>query len=1159
MVSWPFLFYGGWSTRPFVDHFRIQFSLYSSFIYYHTPFSMKVSFITLAGLFFLFHISCTPTSHTPKQSASTTNTAGNIEDLHFESMDPAFTGVDFINFLDIDQLKSPLQYINVYNGGGVAIGDINNDGLPDIYFTGNLVENQLYLNKGDFKFENITSTAGVACTGSWSTGTTFYDVNGDGFLDIYVCRSYYDQPDQRTNLLFINNGNLTFTEQAEKYGINDAGYSIVATFLDYDKDGHADLFVGNHPLKRSESFAYHAQQWNNPTEEFSSKLYHNTGNGSFEDVTKQSGLLSYGWTLGVLAADLNQDGWTDLYLAVDHNEPDRYYLNNGNGTFTDVSHEKLGHMSLSSMGMDAADIDNNGLLDLAIVEMLGTDNFNEKTKMASMNPDLFWKFVNSNYHYQYMRNMLQLNMGNGEFSEIGQMAGIHRTNWSWSSLLADFDNDSWKDLYVSNGYFREYQDKDYFKKTMHQLEDAETPLATKTSLLKDFGKKAPTSKVENNFFHNNGNLTFTESGKSVGLNMLGFSSGAAYADLDLDGDLDLVVNNINDKASLYRNQIDDKHTYLNIQLVYPPSICPIGTKVKIESPSGMQFQEYTNTRGYQSSTDGMIHFGLKNDEQVNLIIISWPDGKQQKMENVKANQLLKINYPDAHKSNLPMHPIANTFFTDVTSTSGIDYKHTEVPFDDYTRQVLLPHKLSQSGPFLCTSDVNEDGLEDFYVGGGNGQPGAIFLQQADGHFTKADLPTFTIDQAVDDMGAAFLDVNGDHRPDLYVASGGNEFSEGDAAYQDRLYINTGKGQFQKPMDAIPDIRSSKSCVKPFDFDGDGDMDLFVGKRHIPGLYPSSPGSILLENKRGRFEDVTATRAPELQTIGMVTDAEWSDIDQDGKIDLVIVGEWMPISIMLQKDGKFSNATGSFGLQETVGWWNRIKQADFNGDGKMDFVVGNLGLNYKYKASPERPFEVYAADFDKTGTFDIALGYYIGNDVLYPVRGLQCSSQQMPELKDKFHTYQEYGSASFFDVYGDKLKTALHYKATVFASGILMNKGDGTFELVPFPSLAQIAPIDAIAIDDLDGNGSPDIIVHGNLYVSEVETGRADAGKGCVLLNDGHGNFKALYPNESGFRLTGDVKDIQPIRLGKGESKAWLVAANDGLVRLFKMETGKVVF
>jgi hypothetical protein len=1120
---------------------------------------MKVSLHNPIWLCLIVFFSCTAPEKTALQTVSSHSTLGNVEDLHFETLDKSVTGVDFNNFLDIDKLKSPMEYINVYNGGGVAIGDINNDGLPDLYFTGNLVDNQLYLNKGDFKFENITTKAGVGCTGSWSTGTTMYDVNGDGLLDIYVCRGYYDNPDQRTNLLFINNGDLTFTEQGKKYGIDDSGYSIVATFLDYDKDGHADLFVGNHPLKRSESFGYHLDKWNNPKLETSSKLYHNNGNGSFTDVTEKSGMLSYGWTLGVVAADLNQDNWTDLYVAVDHNEPDRYYLNNGNGTFTDVSHEKLGHMSQSSMGLDAADIDNNGLVDLAIVEMLGTDNFNEKTKMASMNPTLFWKFVESNYHYQYMRNMLQLNMGNGEFSEIGQMAGVHRTNWSWSSLLADFDNDGWKDLYVSNGYFREYQDKDYFKKTMHQLEDAETQLDKKAELLKDFGKKAPVSKVENNFFHNNGNLTFTESGKSVGLNFLGFSSGAAYADLDLDGDLDLVVNNINDVASLYRNQIDTKHSYLNLQLVYPASVCPIGTKVKIESPSGMQYLEYTNTRGYQSSTDGLIHFGLMNDTKVNEVVISWPDGKQQKLENVNANQLLKINYKDARNSTLPMHPVSNLLFEDVTSGSGIDFKHTEVPFDDYTRQVLLPHKLSQLGPFVCTADVNGDGLDDFYIGGGNGQPGAIYLQQAGGKFTKAELPTFTINQAVDDMGAAFVDVNGDHRPDLYVASGGNEFDEGDPAYQDRLYINTGNGQFQKALGAIPETRSSNSCVKPFDYDGDGDMDLFVGKRHIPGKYPSPAGCMLLENKKGRYEDATNALAPELQNIGMVTDAEWSDVDQDGKVDLVIVGEWMPITIMLQKDGKFSNATTSLALQETVGWWNRIKQADLNGDGMMDFVVGNLGLNYKYKASPERPFEVYAGDFDKTGTFDIALGYYIGNDVLYPVRGLQCSSQQMPELKDKFHTYQEYGSASIFEVYGDKLKTALHYKATVFASSILMNKGNGKFELIPLPSLAQIAPISAIAIEDLDGNGSPDLLVDGNLYVAEVETGRADGGKGCILLNDGHGNFKALYPYESGFLLSGDVKDIQPIKLGSGESKAWLVAANDSHLRLFKMDGGKVVF
>ncbi len=1081
------------------------------------------------------------------------------EILRFESLDAGTTGITFSNQLDINTLRSPLEYINVYNGGGVGIGDINNDGLPDIYFTGNQTGNKLYLNKGDFKFEDITDKAGVGCAGSWCTGTTLYDVNGDGLLDIYVCRAYYEDPGRRTNLLFINNGDLTFTEQAKQYGIADDGYSIVATFLDYDKDGHADLYVGNHPLKRMESFAYHIAQWNHPKHETSNRMYHNNGNGTFTDVTEQTGLLNYGWTLGVIAADLNQDHWTDLYVAVDHTEPDRYYINNGNGTFREVSKEKLGHMSHSSMGIDAADVDNNGLLDLAIVEMLGTNNFNEKTKMASMNPELFWEFVKNNYHYQYMRNMLQLSMGDGSFSEIGQMAGMHRTNWSWSSLLADFDNDGWKDLYVSNGYFREYLDKDHFKKIMHELEGSDVTQEKKNDLMVAFGKKAPSNKVENNYFHNNGDLTFTETGRTVGLNFLGFTSGAAYADLDLDGDLDLVANNINDPASVYRNLINQQRHYLRIQLVYPATVCPIGTKVKITTASGLQYQEYANTRGYQSSVDGILHFGLKDDTEANEVIISWPDGKQQTITHVKADQVIRVNHADAGKTGANLFPAVSHSFTDITSSAGIDFRHADTEFDDYQKQVLLPHKMSQFGPFTCTADVNADGLEDFFVGGGNGQPGALYLQGPGGKFTKADIKAFVIDQAVDDMGAAFVDANNDGLPDLYVASGGNEYAEGNEAYRDRLYINTGKGVLQKVMNALPDIRTAGSCVKPCDFDADGDMDLFVGGRHVPGKYPSPASSTLLENRGGGYFDVTESRAPGLKELGMVTDAQWTDINGDGRKDLLITGEWMPITIFQQQDGKFTNETATYGLTHTVGWWNRVSEGDFNGDGQTDYVLGNLGRNYKYTASETRPFEIYASDFDENGTFDIALGYYFDNNVLYPVRGLQCSSEQVPSLKEKFHTYKEYGSASIFEVYGDKLKSALHYQATQFSSCLMINRGFGKYDLVPLPSLAQLSPANAIVVDDFNGDGLTDILTAGNLYVSEVETGRADAGKGCLLINQGEASFKALYPYESGLWLNGDVKDIQPIRLGKEGTKAYVVTSNNDYLRLLGYTGNKDAF
>ncbi|TAK45116.1 MAG: hypothetical protein EPO28_04045 [Saprospiraceae bacterium] len=1070
----------------------------------------------------------------------------------FDSLPSAITGITFSNIVDVEKVKSPMEYINVYNGGGVAVGDINNDGLPDIYFGGNLADNKLYLNKGNFQFEDITAKAGVACANSWSTGVTMADVNGDGFLDMYVCRGYYEDPAKRQNQLFINNGDLTFSEKSKAYGLVDSSYSIVATFLDYDKDGHPDLFVGNHPLNRMVTYEQHIKNWHNPQLNSSDRLYHNNGNGTFSDYTIKTGLLNYGWTLGAIAADLNQDGWTDIYVAVDHSEPDRYYLNNGNGTFSEVSEQKMRHISYSSMGTDAADINNDGKLDIAIVEMLPTSNFNEKTKMAAVSPIRFWAFADVGYQLQYMRNMLQLNMGDGTFSDIGQMAGIERTDWSWSSLLADFDNDGWKDYFVTNGNLRDYLDQDHQKKMFAALEKADAAHQSKKNLIAAFGKTALTQKTKNVFFKNNGNLTFTELGKEYGLDHPGYSSGAAYADFDNDGDLDLVVNNTNEEASIYKNLSREKigNHYLRVKMEHPASICPIGTKVTLESATGLQFQEFTFTRGYQSSVEGVLHFGLGKDDMVNKLTIQWLDGKTQTLSDVKSNQVLTLHYHDA---TAPSKQVKKTplLFADITAISGIDYAHRETIFDDYAIQALLPHKMSQLGPLVSTGDVNQDGLEDFFVGGGNGYPGALYYQNQNGGFTKSEFPTFVNEANCEDMGSAIFDVNNDGYADMYVASGGSEFAEGSELYQDRLYINVGGGELRKVIHALPNIHTSSSCVKPFDFDGDGDLDLFIGGRQVPRRYPSPANSVLLENVNGKFQDATATKAPGFQALGMVTDAIWTDLNGDNVPDLLITGEWMPITVFLQTGGKFVNKTTGFGLENTTGWWNKIASGDIDNDGDNDFILGNLGLNYKYKATPEKPFHIYAADFDKNGTFDIALGYFFNDGVLYPVRGLECSSAQVPAIAGAFPSYKEYGKASLNDVYGRKLKTALHYEAKVFASSVLKNMGGGKYELSALPPEAQIAPVNGIVLQDFDDDGNLDLVIGGNLYVSEVETGRADAGKGLYLQGLGDGNFKPCYPYDSGLNIPGDVKDIWPIRNHLSASKKLLICNNNGKMQLIK--------
>ena len=1113
----------------------------------------------IAAFFLLFLFSC---KKSPDNSTGQGREVSSISTLLeegplFSKLPAEITGVSFNNLIAPEELLSPLEYINVYNGGDVAIGDINGDGWEDIYFTGNTTDNKLYLNKGNvdgagIQFEDITEKAGVACKNSWSTGVTMADVNGDGLLDIYVCNAYYTEPEKRANQLFINNGDLTFSEKGKEFGLDDMGYGIVATFFDYDKDGDSDLFVGNHPPDRNKlSYNDHLQHWKNPADATSDHLYRNNGNGTFSNVTKEAGMLNYGWTLGAVVADLNQDGWSDVYVTVDHTEPDRYYLNNGNGTFSEVSDQKMKHMSFSSMGVDAADINNDGLLDIGVVEMLATDNFNEKTKMASMNPERFWRMVEVGYGYQYMRNMLHLNMGNGEFSEIGQMAGIHRTNWSWAALFADFDNDGWKDFFVANGYIREYLDKDHTKKYTSTLDKAKEMGLDKKTIIRDYGSKAPSNPVPNNFFRNNGDLTFEEMGPAFGLDNLSFSSGAAYGDLDNDGDLDLVVNHSNDVASIYQNQSRERggNNYFRVQLQHPNGYCPIGAKATIETSSGIQVQELTNTRGYQSAVENALHFGVGKDLKINKLTIQWMDGRQNVLENLDANQVVQVNYKDAVSRPAPEAPMP--LFADVTNQSGLSHKHTEIEFDDYGRQVLLPHKMSQFGPFISAGDVNKDGLPDVYVGGGNGQPGSLFYQTAAGKFTKADIPAFIIDQNCDDMQSVFFDANNDGFIDLYVASGGNEFPEDSELLKDRLYINVGNGMLQKVKNALPDIRISSSCVKPFDFDKDGDIDLFIGGRQVPGKYPSPANSVLLKNEKGRFVDATASLAPGFQALGMVTDAVWTDLNADGVAELIVVGEWMPITVFQQVNGQFINAKEEFGLQNSTGWWNRIVQSDIDKDGDMDYVVGNLGKNYKYHATEDKPFHVYADDFDGNGTFDIALGYYLKGETLYPVRGLQCSSEQIPSLKSQFPSYTDFGKASIRDVYGEKLTSALHYEAKNFSTSILKNLGNGLLELNELPNEAQIAPVNAIVIEDFDGDGNMDILLGGNLHVSEVETGRADAGKGLYMKGLGNGQFKPMLNYETGLALSGDVKDIYFIHNGNPAEKLMIIGNNSAAFQVIK--------
>ncbi|MCH8905411.1 MAG: VCBS repeat-containing protein, partial [Bacteroidetes bacterium] len=851
--------------------------------------------------------------------------------------------------------------------------------------------------------------AGIEGDG-WCTGVTMADVNADGFLDIYVCRSYDDDnPQKRGNLLFINNGDQTFTERGEEYGLNDISHSTQATFFDYDLDGDMDVYVINNPRWHVDEARFEKQK--NPQLEESDKLFRNDGNNHFKDVTIESGIINFGFSLGLAAADVNNDGYPDIYVSVDHSEPDYFYINNGNGTFTNSTGSSLKHISNFGMGMDLADFNNDGLIDIVVVDMMAEDNFRQKTQMKGMSPKTFWNMVDHGYHYQYMRNTLQLNNGNGTYSEIGLLAGITSTDWSWSTLMADFDNDGLKDIFVSNGFRKGLRDNDFLIEVKKMKVEAK-----KTSEhvdIYEIEEMMPTGELLSNYlFKNNGDLTFREVTTEFGLTDQAFSYGAAYGDLDNDGDLDLIINNLDDQTFVYRNNATDQleNNYLRIHLKGSGNNkLGIGAKVTIEHGNSMQYQELTLTRGFQSSVENRLHFGLGTIDKVDRVKVVWPDGKQQILNNVEVNILLVIDQSDANIPSGESLEQVNLLFSELTTRIGISFTHKENDFDDFEKEILLPHKMSQFGPNIAVGDVNHDGLDDFYVGGASEQAGSLYIQNEDATFTEISGTPFERDRICEDIGAVLFDSDNDGDLDLYVVSGGNEFDPASKYLQDRLYLNDGLGNFTKSKSNIPEMISSGSCVVPGDYDGDGDMDLFIGGRVVPGRYPFAPSSYILNNEGGIFSDVTEEIAPGLSDQGLVTSAIWTDFDNDGSKDLIVVGEWMPISFYHNNSGKFENKTEEFGFGNSTGWWNKIIEGDFDKDGDMDYVAGNLGLNYKYTATVEEPLHIYCYDFDRSGTFDIVLGYYNGG-TCYPVRGRQCSSQHMPFIPQKFPNYNSFGSA-----------------------------------------------------------------------------------------------------------------------------------------------------
>ncbi len=1068
----------------------------------------------------------------------------------FTLVDNSKTGINFSNELVDTKEHSIFLYANYYGGAGVGIGDFDNDGLEDIFFAANLLDDKIYKNLGNFEFEDKTKMSGIINNGSWSTGVTVADVNNDGLLDIYVsCELYDDAPVLRRNKLYINQGSFKFKESASEWGVDVDRRTRHSVFFDYNNDGLLDLYLLNHPPNTGNFSPFFGKDMSLP--EYNLQLFENKGN-HFVDVTQSAGLSRSGFPNAAVIGDFNKDGWPDIYVANDFDSPDFLYFNNKDKTFTYATETSLRHTSFYSMGVDAADINNDSHLDLMVLDMTAEDNFRLKSNMSGMNPDSFWKVVNDGGHYQYMFNTLQLNNGNDTFSDIAQFTGTAATDWSWSSLVADFDNDGQKDIYITNGLLRDIRNTDADKKIADIVSKKineyiiQNPNNTEITLwdvvdLKELLDLLPSQKLKNYYYKNHGNLEFSNITDSSGLNQPSFSHGASYVDLDNDGDLDLVVNNVNDKPFIYENNSENNgNNFIRLKMVDDRPT--LGTKVKMYYDKEFQYFETTNVRGIYSTSEDVVHFGINKSKAIDSILIEWPDQTLQKIINPKINKTHKV-YKEGITINSKSNINDDKRFNE--DKSILNYTHRENYFNDYEKQVLLPHKLSQLGPAIAKGDINGDGLEDLFVGGASGQEASVYIQN-ENSFEKIDNDIWTKHKALEDIDALFFDSDNDGDLDIYVVSGGNEFMPNSSTYLDRLYINDGNGNFTFRRELLPSNFESGSVVKAFDFDNDGDLDLFVGSRMKPWNYPEPASSYLLVNENGKFSNYNTDQFTDL---GLVTDAEWFDYDNDGDSDIVVVGEWMPITVFKNQDGNFikEEINTNLGCSST-GWWYSIEVGDLNNDKLPDLIVGNLGLNYKYKASVDEPFEVFYDDFDENGTKDIVLAYY-NYGIQFPLRGFSCSSQQVPDLKDKFEKYDIFASLDVQEVYGEEnLENALRLSVNTFESAALINN-ESFFDFKPLPNYAQFSSVNDIIIKDFDNDQINDLLIVGNMYHAEIETARNDAGNGLFLKGVGDGSFKEVSVSESGFFAPGDSKKI--ITLNLGNNDIILVANNNDRIQIFK--------
>ncbi|HTR30718.1 MAG TPA: VCBS repeat-containing protein [Puia sp.] len=1088
----------------------------------------------------------------------------------FEKISSSHSGITFNNQIVENDSINPLTLVNIYSGGGVGIGDFNNDGLQDIYLTGGMVPCKLYLNKGNFMFEDITEKAGVGGMGRWARGVSVVDINNDGLMDIYVCNTLYKDSLRRTNILYINlgtdkDGVPHFKDMAAEYGLDIHVQSTMASFFDYDNDGDLDMYLTVNEASGGYAASVFVGQDKPTGGPNHGRLFRNDmdprlGHPVFHDVSAEAGIQFEGYGHAASICDINNDGWKDIYISDDFISNDILYINNHDGTFTNRTKEYFKHTSYNSMGQDVVDINNDGLPDVVELDMSAEDNYREKMMSNANNTNTYQNFENYGYQFQYVRNTLQLNQGptvrQGDtigipaFSEIGYMSGMARTDWSWTPMVVDFDNDSYRDLVITNGFPRDWSDHDFI--AYRQQSGGRMGYMQMLPLI-------PQVKLHNYAFKNNGSAGFDDVSESWGLSLPTFSNGAAYADFDNDGAMDMVINNIDDEALVYRNTSADKGGdpahYLNIRFKGgQQNVNGIGATAYISYNHGKR-QVYDNNpyRGYLSSVQCMGHFGLGTTTLIDSVVIDWNNGKRQILRDVMADQQVVVDVKDAKDTDADRQPATDgrSLFREVTRDAGIKYTHTDIPYNDFAIQALLPHKLSEYNPALASADVNGDGLDDFVVGGNALNPAKLFLQQPDGKFIQKEiLPGGSggTNQAKDE-GLLLFDANGDGKPDLYVARGGYSNPADSLAWQDRLLINDGKGNFREEPAALPVNKTSKLCVRAFDLDNDGKLDLFVSGRVAPGQYPKRVSSFIFrnetENGRVKFKDVTAEVAPELKDIGMVCDALFTDFDGDGQTDLIVVGEWMPVTFFKNVNGKFRNVTPSTGIAGRTGWWNSIAAGDFRNTGRMDYIVGNVGLNTYYRGDEEFPVYITAKDFQHNGAFIAITSLYLpdqqGQKKEFPAFGRDDIARQFPAIKKRFATYKPFALATMDDVLTpDERSGAIRLRANTLQSCYLRNEGGGKFTLIPLPREAQVSVINGMVVDDFDGDGNLDIMMNGNDYGTEVSTGRYDALNGLVLKGDGKGNFSPESIQESGICIPHNGKALIKLLSSSGD---YLVAAS----------------